>query len=283
MLYLDYASSADSKICIVTAGATVAGDNKELTAKQNTEIFKEIIPELVKYSPNCILIICSQPVDIMTYVAWKLSSFQPYRVIGSGTILESARLRFLIAQRLEVEASSCQAFVIGEHGRKSVPVWSAVSVSGVRLREVNPNLGTDNDPEDWQELHKQVVESAEEVNRLKQCGSWGMALSISRLVRAIIEDSRECYPISTHIKVCFARGVGIDIEDIDEIFIEPPDTAVLTDEDSGDKDIGGLVDNLSGAQLRVPVEIKLNNSERIGGCSLIMINQVFFPQHHLSN
>lgn len=61
MLYLDYASSADSKICIVTAGATVAGDNKELTAKQNTEIFKEIIPELVKYSPNCILIICSQP------------------------------------------------------------------------------------------------------------------------------------------------------------------------------------------------------------------------------
>ncbi|GJQ68680.1 hypothetical protein Trydic_g17220 [Trypoxylus dichotomus] len=115
----DYASSADSKICIITAGATVIGDNRELTARQNTEIFKEIVPELVKYSPNSILVICSQPVDIMTYVAWKLSSFPPYRVIGSGTILESARLRYLIAQRLEVEASSCQAFVIGEHGRKS--------------------------------------------------------------------------------------------------------------------------------------------------------------------
>nr|XP_022915803.1 L-lactate dehydrogenase B chain-like isoform X2 [Onthophagus taurus]XP_022915804.1 L-lactate dehydrogenase B chain-like isoform X2 [Onthophagus taurus] len=207
----DYATTHDSKIVIVTAGSQNVGAGKiECTARQNTDIFKEIIPKVVTQSPDCILIIVSQPVDIMTYIAWKLSDLPPYRVIGAGTILDSARFRYLIAQRLEVEPSTCQAFIIGEYGRKSVPVWSAVSVSGVRLREVNPNLGTDDDPEDWQEIHKQVVESNIEVCKLKHAGSWGMALSISRLVRAITEDLRECFPISTHIKGC-RHGVDKDV------------------------------------------------------------------------
>ncbi|XP_017780489.1 PREDICTED: L-lactate dehydrogenase B chain-like [Nicrophorus vespilloides] len=206
----DYASTANSKICIVTAGARGSEDKKDVIVRQNTEIFRQIVPQLVSHSPNCILLVCSYPVDEMSFVAWKLSKLPPQRVIGSGTILESARFRCLIAQKLDVHPDSCQAFVIGEQGCNSIPVWSSVSVAGVRLRDVNPDLGTGVDPEDWQSIHKEVMESAKEVTCLKECGSWGMALSVARIVRAVLFDSKECFAISTHIKGC-RHGVEKDV------------------------------------------------------------------------
>lgn len=197
----DYAITAGSKICIVTAGARQReGETRLDLVQRNTDIFKGIIPQLVNYSPNCILLIVSNPVDILTYVAWKLSGLPKHRVIGSGTNLDSSRFRFLMSQKLGLATSSCHGWIIGEHGDSSVPVWSGVNVAGVRLRELNPTLGTCDDPEHWNELHRQVVESAYEVIKLKGYTSWAIGLSVSSLANAIIRNVGSVHAVSTHVK-----------------------------------------------------------------------------------
>lgn len=113
----DYSITANSSVCIVTAGARQKeGETRLDLVQRNTDIFKKIIPELVKYSPNTILLIVSNPVDILTYVAWKLSGLPKNQVIGSGTNLDSARFRFLLSEKLKVAPTSCHGWMIGEHG-----------------------------------------------------------------------------------------------------------------------------------------------------------------------
>ncbi|XP_066600231.1 uncharacterized protein [Prorops nasuta] len=194
----DYAASANSSLCIVTAGARQReGETRLDLVQRNTDIFKGIIPQLVKYSPNTILLIVSNPVDILTYVAWKLSGLPKNRVIGSGTNLDSARFRFLLSQRLNVAPTSCHGWIIGEHGDTSVPVWSGVNVAGVRLRDLKPDVGTETDDEKWADLHKQVVESAYEIIRLKGYTSWAIGLSVSHLASAILRNSNQVHAVST--------------------------------------------------------------------------------------
>lgn len=116
----DYAVTANSSLCIVTAGARQReGETRLDLVQRNTDIFKGIISQLVKYSPDTILLVVSNPVDILTYVAWKLSGLPKNRVIGSGTNLDSARFRFLLSQKLNVAPTSCHGWVIGEHGDTS--------------------------------------------------------------------------------------------------------------------------------------------------------------------
>ncbi|KAG5333749.1 LDH dehydrogenase, partial [Acromyrmex heyeri] len=194
----DYAVSANSSLCIVTAGARQReGETRLNLVQRNTDIFKGIIPQLVKYSPNTILLIVSNPVDILTYVAWKLSGLPKNRVIGSGTNLDSARFRFLLSQKLNVAPTSCHGWIIGEHGDTSVPVWSGVNVAGVRLRDLNKYVGTDKDEEHWNELHKQVIQSAYEVIKLKGYTSWAIGLSVSQLASAILRNSNQVHAVST--------------------------------------------------------------------------------------
>ncbi|KAF5303700.1 hypothetical protein FQR65_LT00844 [Abscondita terminalis] len=195
-----YYFSSNSRICIITIGAGY--DEHQDAIIRNTTIFKDVIPKVVKNSPNAILIIVTNPVDILTYVAWKLSKFPPNRVIGYGNVLQSARFRHLLADELKVSPNTLHAFVIGQQGPKSVPVWSGVSVSGVRLRDINNKLGTEDDPENWVDLHKQAIKRELEVERLKSCESWGLALSVTKLSKAILQDTKECFSVSTHLKGC---------------------------------------------------------------------------------
>lgn len=119
-LFADYSVTAGSRICIVTAGARQReGESRLDLVQRNTDIFKSIIPQLIKYSPNALLIIVSNPVDILTYVAWKLSGLPKNRVLGSGTNLDSSRFRFLMSQRLGIAPTSCHGWIIGEHGDSS--------------------------------------------------------------------------------------------------------------------------------------------------------------------
>ncbi|KAK7865013.1 hypothetical protein R5R35_000037 [Gryllus longicercus] len=197
----DYAVSANSRLCIVTAGARQKdGESRLDLVQRNTDIFKGIIPQLVKHSPDCILLIVSNPVDVMTYVAWKLSGFPKHRVIGSGTNLDSSRFRVLMSQRLNVAPSSVHGWIIGEHGDSSVPVWSGVNVAGVRLRELNPSLGAAEDKENWAEVHKQVVQSAYEVIRLKGYTSWAIGLSVATLTEAVLRNGGQVHAVSTVVQ-----------------------------------------------------------------------------------
>ncbi|XP_043683161.1 L-lactate dehydrogenase-like [Vespula pensylvanica] len=206
----DYAATANSTLCIVTAGARQReGESRLDLVQRNTDIFKGIIPQLVKYSPNTILLIVSNPVDILTYVAWKLSGLPQNRVIGSGTNLDSTRFRFLLSQKLNVAPTSCHAWVIGEHGDSSVPLWSSVNVAGVRFRDLKPNIGTSKDEEHWGELHKQVVESAYEVIKLKGYTSWAIGLNVSSLAATILRNTYQVHAVT--VKLTGHHGITEDV------------------------------------------------------------------------
>nr|CAD7201527.1 unnamed protein product [Timema douglasi] len=197
----DYSVTANSRLCIVTAGARQKeGESRLALVQRNTDIFKGIIPQLVKYSPNANLLIVSNPVDILTYVAWKLSGLPHNRVIGSGTNLDSSRFRFIMSQRVKVAPNSCHGWIIGEHGDTSVPVWSGVNIAGVRLRDINPHIGTANDKENWKDVHNQVVQSAYEVIKLKGYTSWAIGLSVGTLAQAILRNGGNIHAVSTLVK-----------------------------------------------------------------------------------
>ena len=160
--------TANSRLVIITAGACQQEGESCLNLVQcNVNILKFIIPNIVKYSPNCKLLVVSNPVAILTCVAWKISSFPKNRVIGSGCNLDSAWFRYLMGETLGVHPLSCHGWILGEHGDSSVPVWSGVNVAGVSLKHLHPELGTDAGKEQWKAVHKQVVDSAFEVIRLK--------------------------------------------------------------------------------------------------------------------
>ncbi|XP_036596227.1 L-lactate dehydrogenase A chain-like [Trichosurus vulpecula] len=206
----DYSVTVHSKLVIVTAGARQQEGESHLNLVQcNVNIFKFIIPNIVKYSPNCKLLIVSNPVDILTHVAWKLSGFPKNRVIGSGCNLDSACFRYLMGERLGVHSSSCHGWVLGEHGDSSVPVWSGVNVAGVSLKGLYPSLGSDADSENWKDVHKQVVESAYEVIKLKGYTSWAIGLSVADLAESIMKNLRRVHAISTMIKGLY--GINEDV------------------------------------------------------------------------
>ncbi|XP_066972704.1 L-lactate dehydrogenase isoform X2 [Macrobrachium rosenbergii] len=203
----DFSVTAGSRVCIVTAGARQReGESRLSLVQRNVDIFKGIIPNLVKHSPNCILLVVSNPVDVLTYVAWKLSGLPKHRVIGSGTNLDSARFRFHLSQKLNVAPSSTHGWIIGEHGDSSVPVWSGVNIAGVRLRDLNPLVGTPEDPDKYNEMHKEVVNSAYEVIKLKGYTSWAIGTSCAILTRSILTNQRSVYAVST----CVQNYHGVD-------------------------------------------------------------------------
>ncbi|KAF5276472.1 hypothetical protein FQA39_LY06541 [Lamprigera yunnana] len=204
----NYTISDNSQICIITVGA--GGDNDRQTLIRNTNIFKDVIPKVAMHNPDSILLIVTDPVDVLSFVAWKLSNFPPNRVIGYGNILQTAKFKHLLSQKFKVSPSSMHAFVIGEQGPKSVPVWSGVSISGVHLKDVNSRLGTEEDPENWLDIHKEVLKRQTEVERLKSCESWSLAVSVTKLAKAILHDTKECFSVSTHLKG-FRQGVNNDV------------------------------------------------------------------------
>ncbi|XP_044536008.1 L-lactate dehydrogenase A chain [Gracilinanus agilis] len=206
----DYSVTANSKLVVITAGARQQeGESRLNLVQRNVNIFKFIIPNIVKYSPNCKLLVVSNPVDILTYVAWKLSGFPKNRVIGSGCNLDSARFRYLMGEKLGIHSSSCHGWILGEHGDSSVPVWSGVNVAGVSLKSLHPALGSDGDSEHWRDVHKQVVESAYEVIKLKGYTSWAIGLSVADLAESIMKNLRRVHPISTMIKGFY--GINEDV------------------------------------------------------------------------
>ncbi|MEE6478169.1 hypothetical protein FKM82_011764 [Ascaphus truei] len=211
----DYSVTANSRIVVVTGGVRQQeGESRLDLVQRNVNVFKFIIPQVVKYSPDCIIIVVSNPVDILTYVTWKLSGLPQHRIIGSGCNLDSARFRYLMAEKLGVHPSSCHGYILGEHGDSSVAVWSGVNVAGVTLQSLNPAVGTDKDSENWKEIHKQVVDSAYEVIRLKGYTNWAIGFSVADLVESIVKNLARVHPVSAMVKGMY----GIE----NEVFLSVP-------------------------------------------------------------
>ena len=211
----DYLVTANSNLVIITAGARQEkGETRLNLVQRNVAIFKLMMSNIVQYSPRCKLIVVSNPVDILTYVAWKLSAFPQNRVIGSGCNLDTARFRFLIGQRLSIHSESCHGWILGEHGDSSVPVWSGVNIAGVPLKELNLDIGTDKDPEQWKNVHRDVVASAYEIIKMKGYTNWAIGLSVADLTESILKNLRRVHPVSTRIKGLY----GIN----EEVFLSVP-------------------------------------------------------------
>ena len=129
-----YDDVADCALVIITAGAgQKPGETRLDLVHKNVEILRGIVPEIAKRNREAILLVVSNPVDVLTWAAWKLSGYPANRVLGSGTVLDTARLKYLLGERLGVDSRSVHAFIIGEHGDSELAVWSGANVSGISL------------------------------------------------------------------------------------------------------------------------------------------------------
>ena len=193
-----YEDIADAAIVIVTAGAgQKPGETRLDLVKKNVEIFKSIIPEIAKQDFKGILLIVAHPVDILTYVAAKLSKLPQGRVFGSGTVLDSARLKYLLGEHLDVDNRSVHAFIIGEHGDSEIAAWSSANVSGIPLNDFCEMRGYFKHEESMKKILEEVKNSAYEIIEKKRATYYGIAMSVRRICEAIIRDERSILPVSS--------------------------------------------------------------------------------------
>ncbi|XP_017881353.2 L-lactate dehydrogenase-like [Ceratina calcarata] len=197
----DFCITSNSKVVVICAGVRPSkGETRLDLAQRNAEIMKTIIPILTGYSPNAVFLVVSNPVDILAWVTWKVSGLPANRVIGSGTLLDSARFRYLIADRIGIAPKSVHATIIGEHGESLVPLWSGVNVAGVQFRDILPNIGLETDEERWFEIPKEVIRLGPMVRCLKGYTNTAVGLSTADIVRAILSNSQRVIPVSTMIQ-----------------------------------------------------------------------------------
>ena len=194
----DYDDIADAAIIVITAGANQKPDETRLDlVHKNIAIFQSIIPEITKRDFEGILLIVANPVDILTYTAQKLSGYPENRVIGSGTVLDSARLKYHLGQHLGVDSRSVHAFIVGEHGDSEIAAWSSANVSGIPLDNFCEMRGHYNHMEATERIAAEVKQSAYEIISKKGATYYGIAMSVKRICEAIIRDEKSILPIST--------------------------------------------------------------------------------------
>lgn len=193
----DYIDTKDSDIIIITAGAAQReGESRLDLIGRNLSIFKSIIPEIVKYSPNSILLVVSNPVDILTYITYKLSGFPKERVIGSGTVLDTSRLKYILGQNFNVDPRNIHAYIMGEHGDSEIATWSLTNIAGMSLDEFCTNLCTECGENKKKEIYESVKNAAYEVIRKKGATYYAVALAIKRIVEVILRDENSILTVS---------------------------------------------------------------------------------------
>ncbi|MDD4367568.1 MAG: L-lactate dehydrogenase [Oscillospiraceae bacterium] len=220
-----YDDIADCGIIIVTAGANQKpGESRLDLVQKNTAIFKSIIPEISRRHFEGILLIVSNPVDILTYVALKLSGLPAHRVIGSGTVLDSGRLKYLLGRKLKVDSRSVHANIIGEHGDSELAVWSSANVSGVPLEHFSKLRGDTETPRELEHLYEDVRDSADAIIRKKGASYYGIALAVRRITECIIRDEHSILPVSSLVPgiyglqdLCLSLPTVVGAEGIEQV------------------------------------------------------------------
>lgn len=193
-----YDDIADAAVIIVTAGAAQKpGETRLDLVRKNIGIFKTIIPEIKKRDCGGILLVVANPVDILTYVAKELSGFPENRVFGSGTVLDSARLKYLLGEHLGIDPRSVHAWIIGEHGDSEIAAWSSANVSGVPLSRICEMKGFYNHEESMRKIAEDVKNSAYVIIEKKKATYYGIAMSVVRICEAIVRDEKSILPVSS--------------------------------------------------------------------------------------
>jgi L-lactate dehydrogenase len=197
-----YEGCKDADVVVITAGVRQQpGESRLDLAQRNANVFKDIVPQIVKYGENAILVVVSNPMDVLTSLTIKLSGFPPQKVIGSGTVLDSTRFRFLISQHCRVDPRDVHAYIIGEHGDTELPVWSHANIGGMlfphqycsrceRPCDYRRELGA---------IFDDAKTSAYKIIEAKGATYYAIALALVRIVGAILRDENSVLPVSTLI------------------------------------------------------------------------------------
>lgn len=202
-----YDDIADSAIIIVTAGCNQKPDETRLElVHKNIEIYRQIMGEIAKQNVEGILLIVSNPVDILTYAAWKFSGLPRHRVIGSGTVLDTARLKCMLGNELGVDARSVHAFIIGEHGDSELAVFSSANVSGIDLKDFYDMCQPDEYHEDTARIYDQVKDSAYKIIESKKATYFGVAMALCRICECILRNEHSILTVSAVVDGQYGAG-----------------------------------------------------------------------------
>ena len=193
----NYDDLTDAAIIIITARANQKpGETRLDLVQKNVGIFRNIIPEITKRNYQGILLIVSNPVDILTYAAIKLSGMPENRVIGSGTVLDTARFKYQLGEHLSIDPRSIHAFIIGEHGDSEIAAWSSANVSGIPIHDICEMRGFYDHEDAMKEIAETVKNSAYEIIAKKKATYYGIAMSVRRICEAIVRNEKSILPVS---------------------------------------------------------------------------------------
>lgn len=194
----DYDDIKDASLVIITAGANQKdGETRLDLVKKNVAIFKSIVPEINKRDYKGIILVVANPVDILTTVTIKLSDLPSNRIFGSGTVLDTARLKFELGKHLDVDPRSVHAFIIGEHGDSEIAAWSSANVSGIQLDKFCEMRGHCHHKASREKIADDVKTSAYQIISKKRATYYGIAMSVKRICEAIVRDEKSILPISS--------------------------------------------------------------------------------------
>ncbi|MGZ9164446.1 MAG: L-lactate dehydrogenase, partial [Anaerolineales bacterium] len=215
----DYADLAECKVVIVSAGVgQKPGETRLELLARNAKVFQQVIPNILQHAPQAILLIATNPVDVMTHIAAHYArglAVPSSRVIGSGTTLDTARFRTLIGRRLNIDPQHIHAYVLGEHGDSEVLTWSLVTVGGIPLDEFCTGRAISICPEDYAGIDEKVRWAAYRIIEGKGATYYGIGSAIARIVEVILQDERSILTVCTPMEeVAGVKDVTVSLPNL---------------------------------------------------------------------
>lgn len=195
----DYEDAWDADVVVITAGVAQApGETRLELLERNTEVFKDMVPKITEgLHDDTIVLVVTNPVDVLTYVTWKVSGLPPNRVLGSGTVLDTARFRHVLSDELGVAEKHVHGYILGEHGDSEVPAWSATHVAGGTFEEFCAEQFTEEDAPDREAIGDRVRGAAYEIIERKGATYYAIGLATRQIVEAIVRDENSILTVSS--------------------------------------------------------------------------------------
>lgn len=197
----DYPDIKESDLVVITAGRKQKpGQSRADLARDNVELYRKIIPEIIKYAPKSIILAVTNPVDVLAYAAYKFSGKPAKEVISSGTVLDSARFRFLLSKHCTIDARNVHAYILGEHGDSEFAVWSSAMAAGILLKDhcgICKTRDICSSQDDLDKIFREVKDTAYKIIEKKGETSYGIGLALVRITEAIINDENAVLPVSS--------------------------------------------------------------------------------------
>jgi L-lactate dehydrogenase len=233
----DVGVCADADIVVITAGAKQKqGQTRMDLATANADICRKLVPQLLHVAPDAVFLLVTNPVDVITYVTLKLTGLPHSRVLGSGTVLDSSRFRYLIAERCRVAVQNVHAYIVGEHGDSEIPLWSSASIANIPLHEWAVKGHGKLSVRDRTEIFQNVKDAAYQIIQGKGATNYAIGLSTAKILEALLHDENRVLPVSSLLN---------DYQGIDDVCLSVPSIV----------DRGGV---------EQPLPIKMNDAELAG-------------------